>query len=130
LLEVGEFIHATDYIRALRVRTLIQRSWAEMFSQIDVLLAPGAPGPAPLVDQDIRALPGGGEETVRTMLVRLCAPANVTGLPSIALPCGISSTGLPLGLQLMGRPFDEATLLRAGAAFEAATEHVGLLAPV
>ena len=130
ILEVGEFIHATDYIRALRVRTLIQQSWAEMFTGIDVLLTPTVPGPAPLVDQSVRQLPGGGEEAVMTMLVRLCAPANLTGLPSIALPCGISSTGLPIGLQLMGRPFDEATLLRAGAAYEASTEHVGLLAPI
>jgi aspartyl-tRNA(Asn)/glutamyl-tRNA(Gln) amidotransferase subunit A len=130
MIEVGEFVMATDYIRALRVRTLIQRAWAEMFTGIDVLLAPTLPGPPPRIGQDVRDLPGGGTETVMRMLVRLCGPANLTGLPSVAVPCGLSAAGLPLGMQIMGRPFDEATILRVAAAWEGASETVGLLAPV
>ena len=129
LLEIGEMVLATDYIRGLRVRTLIQRAWAEMFTGIDVLLAPTMPGAAPKVGQDVRDLPGGGTETVMRMLVRLCGPANLTGLPSVAVPCGLSSTGLPLSMQIMGRPFDEATILRAATAWEVAGGTVGLLAP-
>jgi aspartyl-tRNA(Asn)/glutamyl-tRNA(Gln) amidotransferase subunit A len=130
LLEAGELVLATDYVRALRVRALIQRAWAELFSGIDVLLAPTVPGPPPLIGQDIRALPGGGEETVMRMLVRLCGPANITGLPSVSVPCGLSPTGLPLGMQVMGRPFDEATILRVAAAWEATSGLVGRLAPI
>jgi aspartyl-tRNA(Asn)/glutamyl-tRNA(Gln) amidotransferase subunit A len=130
LLEVGEMVLATDYVRALRVRTLIQRAWAGMFDGIDVLLAPTIPGPPPRVGQETRELPGGGEETVMRMLVRLCGPANVTGLPAVSVPCGLSPTGLPLGMQVMGRPFDEATILRVAAAWEATSGLVGRLAPI
>ena len=49
-------------------------------------------------------------------------PFNLSGLPALALPCGFSTGGLPLSLQLAGRPFDEATVLRAGHAYEQATE--------
>ena len=130
MLEVGEFILATDYVRALRFRTLLQRAWARMFDDIDVLLAPTLPAAAPRVGQEIRELPGGGTETVMTMLVRLCGAANLTGLPSVAVPCGFSTAGLPLGMQVMGRPFDEATILRVAATWEAASDHVGRLAPI
>jgi aspartyl-tRNA(Asn)/glutamyl-tRNA(Gln) amidotransferase subunit A len=50
------------------------------------------------------------------------APFNATGLPALAIPCGFSSSGLPVSLQLAGRPFEEATVLRAGHAYERATE--------
>ncbi len=50
------------------------------------------------------------------------APFNITGLPALAVPCGFSPAGLPISLQLAGRPFDEATVLRAGHAYEQATE--------
>ena len=130
VLEVGELVLGTDYVRGLRARTLIQRAWSRMFEGIDVLLAPTIPGPPPRVGQDTRPLPGGGEETVMRMLVRLCGPANVTGLPSVSVPCGLSATGLPLGMQVMGRPFDEATILRVAAAWEATSGLVGRLAPI
>ena len=52
----------------------------------------------------------------------LTTPANLAGLPALSLPCGFTGDGMPIGMQLMGRPFDEATLLRVARAFEAATD--------
>ncbi|MBB3085195.1 amidase [Geodermatophilus sabuli] len=129
-LEVGELVLATDYIKALRVRTLIQRAWAQLFADVDVVVAPVQPFAAPVVDQMDVTWPDGTTESVDLAMVRLTSPANLTGLPSIALPTGFDAAGLPLGMQLMGRPFDEATLLDAGTAYEAAAEAVGRLAEV
>ena len=58
----------------------------------------------------------------RVGLTRLTTPINLTGLPSLALPCGFDSAGLPIGMQLIGRPFDEALLLRAGQAYQRVTD--------
>ena len=55
-------------------------------------------------------------------MIRCTAPFNATGLPALSVPCGFTSAGLPIGLQIVGRPFDEATVLRAGHAYEQATE--------
>ena len=64
----------------------------------------------------------GYEESALYAYCRLTYPANVSGLPALALPCGFSSAGLPLGLQLIGRPFDEATLLAIGEMYQGATD--------
>ena len=65
---------------------------------------------------------GGGEEAVSMACVRLASPTNLSGLPSLTVPCGFSRTGLPIGLQIIGRPFDEATVLRIGQTYESATD--------
>jgi aspartyl-tRNA(Asn)/glutamyl-tRNA(Gln) amidotransferase subunit A len=129
-LEVGELVLATDYIKALRVRTLIQRAWAELYRDVDVVVAPVQPFPAPVVDQMEVAWADGTTEAVDLAMVRLTSPANLTGQPTIALPTGLDADGLPLGMQLMGRPFDELTLLDVGTAYESATDTVGRLAPL
>jgi aspartyl-tRNA(Asn)/glutamyl-tRNA(Gln) amidotransferase subunit A len=130
LLETGELIFATDYIQGLRARTLVQQAWRAMYDEVDIVLAPSLPGPAPRVGQETVDRPDGVPESVMTFLVRMCAPANVTGLPAISLTCGFSATGLPIGMQFIGRPFDEPTVLRAAAAYEAASDKVGRLAPL
>jgi aspartyl-tRNA(Asn)/glutamyl-tRNA(Gln) amidotransferase subunit A len=129
-LEVGELVLATDYIKALRVRTLMQQAWAAVFDEIDVLVAPGMPVAAPEVGAAEVAWPDGSTEDVTTALVRQTSPGNLTGLPTLALPVGFDAAGLPLGMQVTGRPFDEATVLRVGAAYEAASPTVGRIAPV
>ena len=86
-----------------------------------MLVTPTSPIAAPLIgattarfgDQDI--------PLVRAFL-DLTLPFNLTGQPAISVPCGFTKAGLPIGLQLVGRPFDEATLFRAAAAYEAATD--------
>lgn len=128
-LEVGEFVFATDYIKALRVRTLIQQGWAAMFDDIDVLVAPCTPFAAPAVGTTDVTWVDGTVETITMALVRLASPGNLTGLPTLSMPVGFDNAGLPLGMQVMGRPFDEATVLRVGQAYETASDTVGRLAP-
>jgi aspartyl-tRNA(Asn)/glutamyl-tRNA(Gln) amidotransferase subunit A len=68
--------------------------------------------------------PDGTEEPVAPLFIRLSAPANVTGRPSIAVPCGFSAGGLPTSLQVIGRPFQEARILRIARAYERTADWV------
>ena len=110
------------YLRAQKVRTLIRRDFEEAFRACDVVAMPTSPVPA------FRF----GEKTEDPLQMYLAdiftVPANLAGLPGLSLPCGLAG-GLPVGLQLLGRPFDEATLLRAGAAYQEATRHHELVPP-
>jgi aspartyl-tRNA(Asn)/glutamyl-tRNA(Gln) amidotransferase subunit A len=120
-LEVGLHVSAHDYLQAARLRARLARSFlAEAFADADVLLAPVIPEPAPRLDA-VKA--GSAEEIVRRMgrFSRLTRPFNTLGLPALSVPCGFSRpAGLPLAFQVVGRPFDEATVLRVGHAYEQA----------
>ncbi|TNC24424.1 amidase [Amycolatopsis alkalitolerans] len=121
-LEVGEFVLATDYLKALRARTVLQQAWREMFVDIDVLIAPTLTTPALRVDDPSVTWPDGSTEAATDTYVRFSAPANVTGLPSLSVPCGFTGAGLPIGMQIMGKPFTEPVLLAVGQAYESATD--------
>jgi aspartyl-tRNA(Asn)/glutamyl-tRNA(Gln) amidotransferase subunit A len=82
-------------------------------------LAPTLPITATLIDQRDVGI-GGYEEAVRSAVTRLTGPTNHNGFPSLSVPCGSTASGLPVGMQLIGRPFDEATLYRFGHAYEEA----------
>ena len=129
-LEAGEFVLATDYIKALRVRTLMQRAWAAMFADVDVVLAPCMPVAAPEAGATEVNWPDGTAEDVTMALVRLTSPGNLTGLPTLSVPVGFDGAGLPLGMQIIGRPFDEQTILRVAHAYEEASDTVGRVAPL
>jgi aspartyl-tRNA(Asn)/glutamyl-tRNA(Gln) amidotransferase subunit A len=130
LLEAGAAVLATDYVNALRLRTLIQAAWKEMFSSIDVLLAPTLVAAAtPRSDPFIR-WQDGTVEGATGAYVRLSAPANVTGLPSLSVPAAFTAEGLPLGVQIIGKPFAEPEILQFGYALEQNTDVVGKIAPV
>jgi aspartyl-tRNA(Asn)/glutamyl-tRNA(Gln) amidotransferase subunit A len=121
-LELGLRIPAHDYLQALRLRARLARAFAEsVWSRVDLLAAPVIPEPAPPLTA---ALDGSVEEiTVRQgRFSRFTRPFNGWGLPALSLPCGFSRAGLPLAFQLVGRPFDEATVLRAGHAYQGATD--------
>ena len=113
-LMIGGLLTANEYVQAQRLRARVQAETARVLKDVDLLASPTAIVPAPpfsvVWDPDF--------PFSRSNM----PPFNVTGLPALALPCGFSSTGLPLSLQLAGRPFDEATVLRAGHAYEQATE--------
>jgi aspartyl-tRNA(Asn)/glutamyl-tRNA(Gln) amidotransferase subunit A len=130
LLETGAAELATDYVNALRLRTLIQAAWKEMFASIDVLLAPTLVAPATLRSDPFVTWPDGTVEGATGAYVRFSAPANVTGLPSLSVPAAFTSTGLPLGVQIIGKPFAEPEILQVGYALEQHSDVVGKIAPV
>jgi aspartyl-tRNA(Asn)/glutamyl-tRNA(Gln) amidotransferase subunit A len=103
------------------VRARLTRQFVgEIFSEVDVLVAPTIPEPAPSL---VEAKAGTVDEFVARMgrFSRLTRPFNGLGLPALSLPCGFSRNGLPLALQIVGRPFDETTVLRLGHAYEQVT---------
>jgi len=117
LLDQGSLIPATDYIQAQRIRRSMQRSFAEVWSEVDCLITPATAITAPPAGQATVTIAGGGEP-VRPAATRMSRPFNVLGLPALSIPCGLDSSGLPIGLQIAGPPFEEARLLRVGAALE------------
>ena len=123
-LEVGELIPATDYITALRVRQKMKLAWQSLYENVDAVIGPAVPSPATCRDQMAVVWPDGEEEPVTSVFVRLSAPANVTGLPSVAVPCGLTGAGLPVAFQVIGRPFGEAGILRIARAYEAASDPI------
>ncbi|MFI6642670.1 amidase [Streptomyces sp. NPDC050504] len=129
LLEAGELLSAGDYLRAQRARTLMRRAWLDLYDTVDVVAAPTVPTTAAVVGGSTVTWPDGTVEDVSESYVRLSAPANVTGMPSLSLPVGRDAAGLPIGMQLMGPPLSEARLLRVGHAYER-TEPAPGLAPV
>lgn len=122
LLEAGEFVPATTYIRAQRVRNLLQQEFRKLYDAVDVIVAPSLPATAAVAGTESITWPDGSEEPLISAYTRFAVPGNVTGLPCLSVPCGFSSDGLPIGFQAIGRPLDEATILRLGAAYEAATD--------
>ena len=94
-----------------------RREFEEVLGEVDVILTPSVPIQATEIGQREVAIDG-YEEAVYSALTRLTGPTNMNGLPSLSVPCGTTSSGLPVGLQLVGAPFEEATLYRFGHAFE------------
>ena len=111
---------AVTYLRALQRRREYAESFKKAMESVDVLAVPTIPIIAPRIDEEEVKI-GRSTENVRVALLRLTFPGNLSGLPAISLPCGFSPERLPIGLQLIGHPFDEATLLRIALAYEQST---------
>jgi aspartyl-tRNA(Asn)/glutamyl-tRNA(Gln) amidotransferase subunit A len=120
LFDQGRLLAATDYVNAQRLRRMMQREFAGLWSQVDCLFTPTTPMGAPRIGEKTVHL-GEFVEDVRLAATRLVRGINVLGLPALSIPCGRDSQGLPVGLQIIGRPFDEALILRVAAALEDAT---------
>ena len=117
LLDQGRLVPATDYINAQRLRRKMRREFEQVWQDVDCLIAPATPTPAPRIgDATIRL--GGRDEDVRLASTRLVRCFNALGFPALSLPCGLSASGLPVGMQIVGPAFEEALLLRIGAALE------------
>jgi aspartyl-tRNA(Asn)/glutamyl-tRNA(Gln) amidotransferase subunit A len=114
-------IPAVSYLEALRWRGPALAAHLAATSGVDAVLVPVAPMAAPTIaESDVGNTPGA--EAVIQRLTRFTRPVNYLGVPSLAIPSGFSKAGLPVGMQLIGRSFDEAMLLRIGAAFQRATD--------
>ena len=104
------------YLRAQKVRTLIRRDFERALEACDVVATPTSPVPAFRFGEK-------ADDPLQMYLADIfTVPANLAGIPGLAIPCGFAA-GLPAGLQLLARPFDEETLLRLGAAYQAGTDH-------
>jgi aspartyl-tRNA(Asn)/glutamyl-tRNA(Gln) amidotransferase subunit A len=120
-LRSGLEIQARDYLKAMRIRTLIQQAFRRIFAEVDVLMAPARYEPPGKVAEPFDA-PKPKREEPRLAGFRSLIPAgNLAGLPALCLPCGFSD-GLPVALQLVGPPFSELTLLAIGREFQNRTD--------
>jgi aspartyl-tRNA(Asn)/glutamyl-tRNA(Gln) amidotransferase subunit A len=120
-LQNGFAIPGVSYLEAMRWRGPALAAYLAAVAGTDAVIVPGAPVPAPtLAESDVGN--GPDAEAVIQRLTRFTRPINYLGLPSLAIPAGFTKTGLPVGMQLIGRSFDEAMLLRIGAAFQRATD--------
>jgi aspartyl-tRNA(Asn)/glutamyl-tRNA(Gln) amidotransferase subunit A len=120
-LQNGLAIPGVSYLEAMRWRGSALAAYLAAVSGTDAVIVPGAPVPAPtLAESDVGN--GPDADAVIQRLTRFTRPVNYLGLPSLAIPSGFTKNGLPVGMQLIGRSFDEAMLLRIGAAFQRATD--------
>lgn len=120
-LSLAGEVSGRAYVQAQRLRSRLISGMLRVLQSTDLLLTPTLPITAPLLDQKTVEGPAGPVD-VRAALTLFTRPFNLTGLPALSLPCGFDDEGMPIGLQIVGRPFEEATVLRAGHAFEDATE--------
>jgi aspartyl-tRNA(Asn)/glutamyl-tRNA(Gln) amidotransferase subunit A len=121
-LEANSLYSAMDYIKALRVRTVLREEMRRVWGSCDAVLLPSG-NPAPLLEQEVveTDLPPAVARPARPDTFNL---ANLTGIPALVVPCGFTAgpPALPMGLQLWGRPNGEATLFRIGRAYQEATD--------
>jgi len=105
------------YLKAQKVRTLLKEDFDRAFTECDIILTPTSPTPAF----------GLGEKIKNPLSMYLAdiftIPANLAGIPGISIPCGFTGDGLPMGLQILGKPFDEETIIRAAFTFEQNTDY-------
>ena len=122
MLELGEFVPATHYLTAQRARALIRRGVKDVFQAhgLDAMVWPTLPMTTVPLNKLAAAREDGKSGTPILAMIHHTFSANITGQPAMSVPCGLSASGLPVGFQLLGRPFDEATLFRMAHAYESA----------
>ena len=116
-LDAGGNVAAVKYLNALDVQKRVRAEFDNALREVDAIVAPTVPMPAPPIGAEFVEIDG-VKTGVRPALVGMNRPANLTGHPAISVPCGFTGAGLPIGMQLIGRSFDEATLLRIASVYE------------
>lgn len=119
---LGNFVLSSGYFdayynKALKAKGLIVKAFSEAFEKYDFLLGPVAPTTALKMGEGLSDPLAMYLGDIYTVMI------NIAGLPSLALPCGFDQSGMPVGMQLIGRPFDEKTVLAAGNAFQSVTDY-------
>ena len=120
-LRLGAVTPAVDYIKAQRARSAYNAQLEEAMQRYDLLLAPSVAVGATGIDQEFVEV-AGKQENALSLMSRLTRPFNLTGQPTISVPCGFTDEDMPIGIQLAGRQWEESTVLRAAHAYEQATE--------
>ena len=125
----GQFVLGRDYSKAMKVQRIIKDEQARVLQDVDFLVTPTTPMPAPRIDaetisvegmaQKVRG-PGSGHVSRNT------SPQNATGFPAITVPCGFSELGLPIGLQFIARPWEEGNLFRIAHVYEGVSPSQGV----
>jgi aspartyl-tRNA(Asn)/glutamyl-tRNA(Gln) amidotransferase subunit A len=119
-LELGSKVTAVDYLQAREAQHALTRDFDAAFEHVDAIVAPATPIPAPRIGES-EVVVGGRMEPIRSLLVGVNRPADFTGHPAMAVPCGFTRERLPVGLQLIGPRWGEEKLLAIALAFEEAT---------
>jgi aspartyl-tRNA(Asn)/glutamyl-tRNA(Gln) amidotransferase subunit A len=109
-------ILAKDYVKALRLRSVMAREADRVLASLDALVAPGRSGVAPMLGREVRSAIRGTARDV------MGAVGNGAGLPAVAVPNGFGARGLPTSLQFMGRAWEENTVLAAARAYQSVTD--------
>jgi aspartyl-tRNA(Asn)/glutamyl-tRNA(Gln) amidotransferase subunit A len=120
-LKAGLEIGAKDYLKAMRIRSLVKAKFRELFAGVDVLVAPARYSIAPKISEPLDALRVPSGPTSRPGMASLIPAGNLAGLPAISIPCGFVA-GMPVGLQIVGPPFGENTLLTLAREFQNRTD--------
>ena len=125
----GQFVLGKDYSKSLKVQCLIQNEYARVMQQVDFLVTPTAPVPAPRIDAKYIKL-NGEDHRVRgpgsSLISRNTSPMNAVGLPAITVPCGVTEAGLPIGVQFITGPFEEGLLFQVADCYERVSPSQGL----
>jgi aspartyl-tRNA(Asn)/glutamyl-tRNA(Gln) amidotransferase subunit A len=120
-LKSGLEISATDYLRAMRVRSLVHQAFKDLFFDVDFLLAPTRPTIASKITDPLDRAAAPAATPKSRGLNGLIPAGNLAGLPAISLPCGFAD-GLPIAISVVGRPFYENQLIAVGKAFQSHTD--------
>jgi aspartyl-tRNA(Asn)/glutamyl-tRNA(Gln) amidotransferase subunit A len=129
LFDQGRFVRATDYLNAQRRRRALLDGFNELLSEVDAIVTPTIPVPPAKIGQDTLVVEG-VEHNVRLATTRIVRALNLTGLPLLSVPCGLTTENLPVGLQIIGGLWDEAGILEIGHAYEQATDWHTKQAPI
>jgi aspartyl-tRNA(Asn)/glutamyl-tRNA(Gln) amidotransferase subunit A len=128
-LELGAVTPAVSYIQGQQARRRVIDAFLAAMEPVDLLVTPTGPTAATLLEGDLTTSDE-ADPQILAALIHFCGPFNLTGLPAVSIPCGFTPGGLPVGMQLVGKPWQEGSILAAAHAYQQATDWHHRLPPV